>query len=64
MRVDEVFRRAREAYRLMDIATVCRPLRLFRDAGVVIGVHLRDRLHCELILHDDRRRHTLPVGAS
>ena len=42
MGADEVFRRAREACRLMDIATVYRPLRLFREAKVVIGVHLRD----------------------
>ena len=57
MGVDEVFRRAREAYQFMDIATVYRTLRLFRDAGVVTEVEIGDRLHYELTLPDDRHHH-------
>ena len=53
MGVDEVFRRAREAYQFMDIATVYRTLRLFKDAGVVTEVEIGDRLHYELTLPDD-----------
>ena len=57
MGVDEVFRRAREAYQYMDIATVYRTLRLFRDAGVVTEVEIGDRLHYELALPDERHHH-------
>ena len=48
MGVDEVFRRAKEAYPYMDIATVYRTLHLFRDLGVVTEVAIGDRLHYEL----------------
>ena len=57
MGVDEVFRRAREAYQFMDIATVYRTLRLFKDAGVVTEVEIGDRLHYELTLPHDRHHH-------
>ncbi len=46
--VDEVFRRAKEAYPYMDIATVYRTLHLFKDLGVVTEVAIGDRLHYEL----------------
>ena len=49
MGVDEVFRRAKEAYPYMDIATVYRTLHLFKDLGVVTEVAIGDRLHYELI---------------
>jgi Fur family ferric uptake transcriptional regulator len=48
MGVDEVFRRAREAYPYMDIATVYRTLHLFKRLGVVTEVAIGDRLHYEL----------------
>lgn len=48
MGVDEVFRRAKEAYPYMDIATVYRTLHLFKDLGVVTEVAIGDRLHYEL----------------
>lgn len=57
MGVDEVFRKAREAYQFMDIATVYRTLRLFRDAGVVTEVEIGDRLHYELAMPDERHHH-------
>ena len=57
MGVDEVFRRAREAYQYMDIATVYRTLRLFKEAGVVTEVEIGDRLHYELTLPGDRHHH-------
>ena len=57
MGVDEVFRRARKAYQYMDIATVYRTLRLFRDAGVVTEVEIGDRLHYELTLPGDLHHH-------
>ena len=57
MGVDEVFRQAREAYQYMDIATVYRTLRLFRDAGVVTEVEIGDRLHYELTLPGDLHHH-------
>ena len=46
--VDEVFRRAKEAYPYMDIATVYRTLHLFKNLGVVTEVAIGDRLHYEL----------------
>jgi len=48
MGVDEVFRRAQEAYPYMDIATVYRTLHLFKDLGVLTEVDIGDRLHYEL----------------
>jgi Fur family ferric uptake transcriptional regulator len=57
MGVDEVFRRAREAHQYMDLATVYRTLRLFRDAGVVTEVEIGDRLHYELTMPGDLHHH-------
>ena len=57
MGVDEVFRRSREVYQYMDIATVYRTLRLFRDAGVVTEVEIGDRLHYELTMPGDIHHH-------
>ncbi len=48
MGVDEVFRRAKNAYPYMDIATVYRTLHLFKDLGVVTEVAIGERLHYEL----------------
>ena len=48
MGVDEVFRRAKEAYPYMDIATVYRTLHLFKELGVVTEVAIGERLHYEL----------------
>ena len=48
MGVDEVFRRAIEAYPYMDIATVYRSLHLLKRLGVVTEVAIGDRLHYEL----------------
>lgn len=55
MGVDEVFRRARESYPYLDVATVYRTLRLFRELGVVTEVGIADRLHFELT--DPAARH-------
>ena len=57
MGVDEVFRRAKEAYPYMDIATVYRTLHLFKDLGVVTEVAIGDRLHYELTDPDGRHHH-------
>ena len=57
MGVDEVFRRAKEAHQYMDLATVYRTLRLFRDAGVVTEVEIGDRLHYELTMPGDLHHH-------
>jgi Fur family ferric uptake transcriptional regulator len=46
--VDEVFRRAKESYEYMDIATVYRTLHLLKGLGVVTEVAIDDRLHYEL----------------
>lgn len=48
MGVDEVFRKARESYPYIDIATVYRTLHLFRRMGVVTEVAIGDRLHFEI----------------
>lgn len=48
MGVDEVFRKAKESYPFMDIATVYRTLHLFRRMGVVTEVAIGDRLHFEI----------------
>ena len=48
MGVDEVFRRAKEAYPYMDIATIYRTLHLLKKVGVVTEVAIGDRLHYEL----------------
>ena len=57
MGVDEVFRRAKEAYPYMDIATVYRTLHLFKDLGVVTEVAIGDRLHYELTDPSGRHHH-------
>ena len=48
MGVDEVFRRAKESYPYMDIATIYRTLHLLKKLGVVTEVAIGDRLHYEL----------------
>ena len=55
MNVDEVFRRAREAYPYMDIATVYRTLHLLKKHRLVTEVGMGDRLHYELT--DPKARH-------
>lgn len=55
--VDEVYRLAREAHQYMDLATVYRTLRLFRDAGVVTEVEIDDRLHYELTMPGELHHH-------
>ena len=57
MGVDEVFRRAKEAYPYMDIATVYRTLHLFKRLGVVTEVAIGDRLHYELTDPDGAHHH-------
>jgi Fur family ferric uptake transcriptional regulator len=48
MGVDEVHRRAKEAYPYMDIATIYRTLHLLKKLGVVTEVAIGDRMHYEL----------------
>ncbi len=48
MGVDEVFRKAKESYPYIDIATVYRTLHLYRRMGVVTEVAIGDRLHFEI----------------
>ena len=48
MNVDEVYRRAKEAYPYMDIATVYRTVHLFKKLRLVTEVGMGDRLHYEL----------------
>ena len=55
MGVDEVFRRAKESYPYLDMATVYRTLHLFKKLGVVTEVGMEDRLHFEL--SDPKSRH-------
>ena len=57
MGVDEVFRRSKEAYPYMDIATVYRTLHLFKDLGVVTEVAIGDRLHYELTDPSGKHHH-------
>ena len=57
MGVDEVYRRAKEAYPYIDIATVYRTLHLFKDLGVVTEVAIGDRLHYELTDPHGRHHH-------
>ncbi len=57
MGVDEVFRRAKEAYPYMDIATVYRTLHLLKKLDVVTEVAIGDRLHFELTDPDGRHHH-------
>ena len=48
MGVDEVHRRAKEAYPYMDIATIYRTLHLLKKLNVVTEVAIGDRMHYEL----------------
>ncbi len=57
MNVDEVYRRSREAYPYMDIATVYRTLHLFKRLGLVTEVGMGDRLHYELTDPGARHHH-------
>ncbi len=66
MGVDEVFRKARESYPYMDIATVYRTLHLFRRMGVVTEVAIGDRLHFEITNPDAPHHHMVcrPCGGA
>lgn len=57
MGVDEVYRRAKEAYPYMDIATAYRTLNLFKRIGVVTEVAIGDRLHYEMTDPAGRHHH-------
>ena len=57
MGVDEVYRRARAAYPYMDLATVYRTLRLFKQVGVVTELDIGDRLHYELTDPGEKHHH-------
>ena len=57
MGVDEVFREAQAAYPFMDLATVYRTLRLFKQVGLVTEVAIGDRMHYELTHPEDRHHH-------
>ena len=57
MGVDEVFRRAKESYPYLDIATVYRTLNLFKRLGVVTEVAIGDRLHYEATDPSGRHHH-------
>ncbi len=57
MGVDEVYRLARAAYPYMDLATVYRTLRLFKQVGVVTEVAIGDRLHYELTDPGEKHHH-------
>ena len=55
MNVDDVYRRAREAYPYMDIATVYRTLHHLKKLHLVTEVGMGDKLHYELT--DPREPH-------
>ena len=57
MNVDEVYRRAKQAYPYMDIATVYRTLHLFKKLRLVTEVGMGDRLHYELTDPNARHQH-------
>lgn len=57
MGVDEIYRRAKEGYPYMDIATVYRTLHLFKQLGLVTEVAIGDRLHYELTDPSGRHHH-------
>jgi Fur family ferric uptake transcriptional regulator len=57
MGVDEIYRRAKEGYPYMDIATVYRTLHLFKQLGLVTEVAIGDRLHYELTDPNGRHHH-------
>ncbi len=48
MNVDDVYRRAKQSYPYMDVATVYRTLHLFKKLRLVTEVGMGDRLHYEL----------------
>ena len=52
--MDEVFRRVREAYQLMDFASGRSTLRLFSDSGVVTEAKVGGRHHREPAMRDGR----------
>jgi len=60
--VDEVYRKVRESYPYIDIATVYRTIHLLKKMGLVTEVGIGDRLHYELT--DPNRRHHHLVCAS
>ena len=64
MNVDEVFRRAKQAYPYMDIATVYRTLHLFKKLRLVTEVGMGDRLHYELTDPDARHNHMVCESCS
>ena len=66
MGVDEVFRKAKESYPYMDIATVYRTLHLFRRMGVVTEVAIGDRLHFEITDQEAPHHHMVcrPCGGA
>lgn len=57
MGVDEVYRQARAAYPYMDLATVYRTLRLFKQVGVMTEVAIGNRLHYELTNPGEKHHH-------
>ena len=57
MNVDEVFRRSKEAYPYMDIATVYRTLHLLKRLRMVTEVGMGDKLHYELTDPNARHHH-------
>ena len=57
MGVDEIHRQARAAYPYLDLATVYRTLRLFKQVGVVTEVDIDNRLHYELTGPGEKHHH-------
>ena len=57
MGVDEIYRQARAAYPYLDLATVYRTLRLFKQVGVVTEVDIDNRLHYELTAPGEKHHH-------
>ncbi|MFQ5860625.1 MAG: Fur family transcriptional regulator [Dehalococcoidia bacterium] len=55
--VDEIYRRVKNVYPYMDIATVYRTLHLFKKLHLVTEVGLGDRLHYELALGGRKHHH-------
>ena len=64
MNVDEVYRRAKEVYPYMDIATVYRTLHLFKKLRLVTEVGMGDRLHYELTDPNARHHHMVCENCS
>jgi Fur family transcriptional regulator, ferric uptake regulator len=60
--VDEVYRKVKESYPYIDIATVYRTIHLLKKLGLVTEVGIGDRLHYELT--DPNRKHHHLVCAS